>query len=118
MKKRIIVLGSTGSIGRSFLNILKKDANNCEILLLTINRNILELLKQLKVFKVKNIIVHNETSYLKIKKILENTKINVYNNYDSIFKILSPIFLYTLLATIIENLEINGIYFIASNELL
>ena len=56
MKKRIIVLGSTGSIGRSFLNILKKDANNCEILLLTINRNILELLKQLKVFKVKNII--------------------------------------------------------------
>jgi 1-deoxy-D-xylulose-5-phosphate reductoisomerase len=89
MKKRIIVLGSTGSIGRSFLNILKKDANNCEILLLTINRNILELLKQLKVFKVKNIIVHNETSYLKIKKILENTKINVYNNYDSIFKILS-----------------------------
>ena len=89
MKKRIIVLGSTGSIGRSFLNILKKDANNCEILLLTINKNILELLKQLKVFKVKNIIVHNETSYLKIKKILENTKINVYNNYDSIFKILS-----------------------------
>ena len=87
MKKKIILLGSTGSIGRSFLNILKADVNNFDILLLTANKNILLLLKQLKIFKVKNIIVNDKKSFLKVKKILKNKKINIYNNYDSIDKI-------------------------------
>jgi len=87
MKKKIALLGSTGSIGKSFLNILKKDANDCEILLLSVNSNIKELLKQLKIFTVKNIIVTNKKSYLKIKKKLKNKKINIYNNYDLLNKI-------------------------------
>jgi 1-deoxy-D-xylulose-5-phosphate reductoisomerase len=87
MKKKIVLLGSTGSIGKSFLNILKKDANNCEILLLSVNSNIKELLKQLKIFAVKNIIVTNRKSYLEIKKKLKNKKINIYNNYDLLNKI-------------------------------
>tara|TARA_B110000259_G_scaffold41557_1_gene47834 strand:+ start:1261 stop:2427 length:1167 start_codon:yes stop_codon:yes gene_type:complete len=87
MKKKIILLGSTGSIGRTFLNILKADVNNFDILLLTANKNILQLLKQLKIFKVKNIIVNDKKSFLKVKKILKNKKINIYNNYDSIDKI-------------------------------
>jgi len=87
MKKKIALLGSTGSIGKSFLNILKKDANNCEILLLSVNSNIKELLKQLKIFRVKNIIVTNKRSYLEIKKKLKNKKINIYNNYDLLNKI-------------------------------
>ena len=87
MKKKIVLLGSTGSIGKSFLDILKKDANNCDILLLSVNKNIKELLKQLKVFKVRNIVVSEKKSFLKIKKILKNKKINIYNNYSSIDKI-------------------------------
>ena len=87
MKKKIALLGSTGSIGKSFLNILKKDANDCEILLLSVNSNIKELLKQLKIFTVKNIIVTNKKSYLEIKKNLKNKKINIYNNYDLLNKI-------------------------------
>ena len=87
MKKKIVLLGSTGSIGKSFLNILKKDVNNCEILLLSVNSNIKELLKQLKIFTVKNIIVTNKKSYLEIKKKLKNKKINIYNNYDLLNKI-------------------------------
>ena len=87
MKKKIVLLGSTGSIGKSFLDILKKDKKNCDILLLSVNRNINELLKQLKIFKVRNIVVREKKSFLKIKKILKNKKINIYNNYDSIDKI-------------------------------
>ena len=87
MKKKIVLLGSTGSIGKSFLNILKKDKKNCDILLLSANRNINELLKQLKIFKVRNIVIREKKSFLKIKKILKNKKINIYNNYDSIHKI-------------------------------
>ena len=87
MKKKIILLGSTGSIGKSFLNILKKDANNFDILLLSVNKNIKELLKQLKVFNVRNIVVSDKKSFLKIKKILINKKINIYNDYNLIHKI-------------------------------
>ncbi|MDB9738997.1 1-deoxy-D-xylulose-5-phosphate reductoisomerase [Candidatus Pelagibacter sp.] len=89
MKKKIILLGSTGSIGKTFLNILKKDANNYDILLLSANKNIKELLKQLKTFNVRNIIVNDEKSFLKIQNLLKNKKINIYNNYNAINKILN-----------------------------
>ena len=88
MKKEIIILGSTGSIGKTLINILTKDKKNIKIVLLTANRNIKELLKQVNIFKVNNIIVTNNTQFLKIKKILKNKKINIYNNFDSIEKIL------------------------------
>ena len=87
MKKKIVLLGSTGSIGKSFLDILKKDVNNCDILLLSANKNFKELLKQLKIFKVRNIVITEKKSFLKIKKILKDKKINVYNDFNSIHKI-------------------------------
>ena len=54
MKKKIAILGSTGSIGKSTFEILKKDKNNFDIILLTTNNNYKEILLQTKVFKVKN----------------------------------------------------------------
>ena len=87
MKKKITILGSTGSIGKTLINILKKDINNFEITLLTADKNINELLRQVKIFKVKNIIVTNYKKFLKIQKILKNKKINIYNNFDQINKI-------------------------------
>ena len=53
MKKKICILGSTGSIGKNLFNILIKDKKNIEIVLLTANKNHIELLKQVKVFNVK-----------------------------------------------------------------
>ena len=87
VKKKITVLGSTGSIGKTLINILKKDINNFDVLLLTADNNINELLKQIKIFNVKNIIVKNSKKFLKIKKILNRKKINIYQNFDSIHKI-------------------------------
>ena len=87
MKKQITILGSTGSIGKSLINILKKDKDNFTITLLTANKNINELLKQIKIFKVKNIIVTNYKQFLKIKDLLKNKQINIYNNFNSIDKI-------------------------------
>ena len=84
MKKKIVLLGSTGSIGKIFLDIIKKDIKNNEIVLLTANKNINLLLKQIKIFNVKNIIVTNKKSFLKIKNKLKNKKINVYNDFDEI----------------------------------
>jgi 1-deoxy-D-xylulose-5-phosphate reductoisomerase len=88
MKKKIVILGSTGSIGKTLINILKKDKKNFEIVLLTVDKNIKELLKQVKIFNVKNIIVTNKKQYLTVKNNLKNKKINIYNNFSSITKIL------------------------------
>ena len=68
MKKKIAILGSTGSIGKNLINVLKKDKNNFEIVLLTAEKNYLELSRQAKLFKVKNLIITNKSSYLKLKK--------------------------------------------------
>ena len=84
MKKKIAILGSTGSIGKTLIKIIKKNPNKFEVKLLTTNCNIEELIKQIKMFKVKNIIVTNNDKFLKIKKILKNKKINIYNNFDTI----------------------------------
>ena len=89
MKKKISILGSTGSVGKTLINILKKDINNFDIILLTADKNINELLKQIKIFKVRNIIVTNYKKFLKIQKILKDKKINIYNNFNSINKILN-----------------------------
>ena len=43
MKKKIVILGSTGSIGKSLISILKKDKKNIEISLISAHKNISEL---------------------------------------------------------------------------
>ena len=68
MKKKIAILGSTGSIGKSLIDIIKKDKRNFEIILLSADENYKELLKQAKFFKVKNLIISNTKSFDKIKK--------------------------------------------------
>ena len=83
LKKKIAILGSTGSIGRSTIEILRKDKKNFDIVLLTTNNNYKEILKQTKEFKVRNIIVNNKKHYLNLKKKLKNNKINIFNNFQS-----------------------------------
>ena len=72
MKKKIAILGSTGSIGKSLIDIIKKDKRNFEIILLSADENYKELLKQAKFFKVKNIIISNTKSFDKINFLFLN----------------------------------------------
>ena len=73
--KKIIILGSTGSIGRQTLEIIKKDKNKFKILLLSTDKNINLISKQIKTFKVENIVVTNKKKYNIIKKKFKNIKI-------------------------------------------
>ena len=57
MKKKIAILGSTGSIGKNLIKILSKDKKNIKIILLATNKNYKLLLKQAKLFDTKNIII-------------------------------------------------------------
>ena len=83
---KIAILGSTGSIGKTTVNILKKDKRNFNIVLLTTNNNYQELLKQAKEFKVQNLVINNKKHYLNLKKKLKNKKINIYNNFETFNK--------------------------------
>ena len=87
MKKKIVIFGSTGSIGKTLINILKKDKKSFEIKLLTSNKNTKELLKQVRLFEVKNIIITDHKKFLLVQKLLKNKKINIYNDFNSIPKI-------------------------------
>ena len=82
MKKKIAILGSTGSIGKTLIEIIKKNKKNFDIVLLTADKNYKELLKQAEYFKVKNLIITNEKSFRDLKK-KKLSKINIFNNYNS-----------------------------------
>ncbi|MDA9568949.1 1-deoxy-D-xylulose-5-phosphate reductoisomerase [Candidatus Pelagibacter sp.] len=85
--KRIAIFGSTGSIGSSLLKIIKDDKKYFKIELLSANKNYKKLITQAKFFKVKNIIITDYNSFLIATKILKNTKIKVFKNFDSLNKI-------------------------------
>ncbi|MBD1135398.1 1-deoxy-D-xylulose-5-phosphate reductoisomerase [Pelagibacterales bacterium SAG-MED47] len=86
MKKKVAILGSTGSIGKTLFSIIKKDKKNFDVELLTGDKNYKELLKQAKLLKVKNLIITDQNSYLIFKK-KKIKNINVYNNFSSFKKI-------------------------------
>tara|TARA_B100000787_G_C16196275_1_gene301101 strand:- start:2418 stop:3587 length:1170 start_codon:yes stop_codon:yes gene_type:complete len=88
MKKRIAILGSTGSIGKCIINIIKKDKKKFEILFLAANSNYKELLKQAKIFNVKNILIADKKVFKNVlSKYQKTTKIKFHNNYYSLNKI-------------------------------
>ncbi len=82
--KKIIILGSTGSIGKKTLEILKADRKNFKVLLLSTDKNIDLLLKQIKTFKVKNVVVTNKKKNEILKKKLKN--INVFSDFKDLDK--------------------------------
>ena len=88
MKKKIAILGSTSSIGKSLLNIIKKDKKNFKIELLTANTNYKHLVNQAKKFDVKNIIITDHDSFNKTKILCKNKKINIFQNFEDLKKIL------------------------------
>ena len=87
MKKKIAILGSTGSIGENTLKIIRNDKKNFDVVLLSTNKNINKVLNQAKEFKVNNIIINDFTSYQKAKIKVKNSKIKIFNNFDIFNKI-------------------------------
>jgi len=88
MKKKIAILGSTGSIGRSTLDIIRKDKKNFDVVLLSANNNYKKIVQQAKEFNAKNILINNELFYKKAKKLLKKNKTKVYSGSISINKII------------------------------
>ena len=89
MKKKIIILGSTGSIGKNTIEIIRNDKKNFDIRLLSTNKNISEVIKQAKEFNVKDIIINDYIKFIKAKSKYKKLNINFYNSFLNLDKILN-----------------------------
>ena len=96
MKKKIIILGSTGSIGTTLIDIIKKNQNKFEVKLLTANKNTKLLLKQAKLLKVKNIVITNDKEFKKVTFKNKNKELKIFNNFNFLDKILNSKVDYTM----------------------
>jgi len=100
MKKKIAILGSTGSIGMSTLDVISKDKKSFDVILLSANNNYRKLVQQAKKFKVKNIIIKNEAYYEKVKKLLKKSKTKVFSGNIPLTKIISKKIDFTMSAIV------------------
>ena len=78
MKIKIAILGSTGSIGKSTLEIIKKNKSKFNVELLMARNNFKALINQAKIFRAANVLIVNKKYYARIKKALSTTKTKVF----------------------------------------
>ena len=86
MKKKIGILGSTGSIGENTAKIIQNNKKDFDIIFLSTNTNVKKLLKQSSTLKPKSVIIFDEKKYLKYKKKFINKKIKVFNSFKELKK--------------------------------
>ncbi len=84
--KRIVILGSTGSIGVTALRLIKKNPERYKITGLTAGRNVELLLEQIREFRPKAISVLNKEDAERLKEILSE-EIDVYYGQDGFIKV-------------------------------
>jgi len=87
MKKKICILGSTGSIGVSTLEVISKDKKNFDVILLSGNSNYKLLISQATKFKPRYIYSNNSILTEKIKYFCKNKKIIIINDLNLLKKI-------------------------------
>ena len=86
-KNKVIILGSTGSIGQNTIDIFKKDKKRFQIVALSTNKNISKVLAQANEFNVKNIIVNDFFAYNQLKKKNLKKTLKIYNSFSCLNKI-------------------------------
>ena len=84
MKKKISILGSTGSIGLSVLEIVDKKRNLFNIDLLSANSNYKLISKQIKKYKPKIFVVKDQTIYKKIDNKFKNNKVKILDSFNKV----------------------------------
>jgi len=82
MKKKISILGSTGSIGLNVLKIFSKKKKLFKINILAANRNYRLICKQIKKFKPEIFIINDTKVFEKTKKKFKNNKVKIIQNIN------------------------------------
>jgi len=78
--KKVVVFGSTGSVGKNALSVIEKDPKNFKVVGLCANRDVKTLIRQIKQFKPNYVCVRDEKSAKTIKNYLPK-KIKLFKGY-------------------------------------
>jgi len=84
MKKRIAILGSTGSIGTQTLEVVAQNPDHFEVEVLTANNNVELLIEQAKRFQPNVIVITNNCHYDLLKDALQNEQIKIYTGKEAL----------------------------------
>lgn len=87
MKKRIAILGSTGSIGTQSLDVISRHNDIFEVEVLTANNNVQLLIEQAILFKPNAVVIANEVKYQVLAEALKNYPVKVYAGNDAVEQI-------------------------------
>jgi len=87
MKKRIAILGSTGSIGTQTLDVIEQNPAHFEVEVLTANNNARLLIEQTKKFNPNTIVIANKNKYDELVDALKNFPVKIYAGSDAIAQI-------------------------------
>ncbi len=84
MKKRIAILGSTGSIGTQSLEVIDKNPELFEVEVLTAYNNVELLISQAKKFQPNAVVIANENNYSIVSEALQNEPIKIFAGTDAL----------------------------------
>jgi 1-deoxy-D-xylulose-5-phosphate reductoisomerase len=88
--KKITILGSTGSIGLSALDVIKKNPGRFQVVALAAGQNVNLLKKQIEIFKPKLVYVSTKENALKLRQDLTlNYKIKILYDKEGLNEIAS-----------------------------
>jgi len=86
-KKRIAILGSTGSIGTQALEVIDKNPDKFEVEVLTAMNNVDLLISQAQKFKPNAVVITNEALYDKAHSALDPLDVKVYCGEEPLSKV-------------------------------
>ena len=84
MKKRIAILGSTGSIGTQALEVIDLNTDKFEVEVLTANNNVDLLIQQAIKYQPNAVVIANEKKYKYVSEALRNEPIKTYTGSDAL----------------------------------
>ena len=84
MKRRIAILGSTGSIGTQTLDIVRQHRDMFEVELISANSSVDLLIRQAKEFDVNNAVICDESKYSQLAEGLKDSDCKVFAGIDSL----------------------------------
>ena len=83
-KKRIAILGSTGSIGTQALEVISEHSKLFEVEVLTANNNSALLIQQAEKFKPNTVVIANQKKYKEVNDALSSLDIKVFCGSESL----------------------------------
>ena len=86
-KKKIAILGSTGSIGSQALQVIEEHSEQYEAYALTANNQVDLLIEQARKFMPDTVVIANEAKYEELKEALSDLPIKVYAGADALCEI-------------------------------